>query len=106
MAVFPLSDLLTTLKDGISKALKVKGEVELTGSKAKNAYPVTPNDNADLPNGVTAGLYVGNAGKVKVTLEGGTTVTFMNLASGAIHPIAAKRVWATDTDADNILAVY
>ncbi|WP_226035590.1 hypothetical protein [Aquibacillus saliphilus] len=32
MAVHPLKDFLTTLKDGVSKALRVKGEVELTGS--------------------------------------------------------------------------
>lgn len=32
MALFNLSEIIGTLKDNVSKALKVKGEVELTGS--------------------------------------------------------------------------
>ncbi|MDP4158372.1 MAG: hypothetical protein Q8911_01225 [Bacillota bacterium] len=32
MALFPLSDILTTLVDGISKALRIKGEVSVVGN--------------------------------------------------------------------------
>lgn len=81
-------------------------EVQLKGGKALGGVAVVPDDNNDLPHGVTAGLYVGQSGRVTVTLADGSVVTFVNLASGGIHPIAAKRVHATDTDAQNIVAVY
>lgn len=35
MALFPLGDLLSKLRDGITKALNIKGEVEITGSNVQ-----------------------------------------------------------------------
>lgn len=72
---------------------------------AENAFAVTPNNDADLAED-TRGLYVGVSGDVKVDLVGGTTVTFVNLAAGVIHPIRARRVYATGTDAGDIIGVY
>lgn len=72
---------------------------------AENAFAVTPNNDADLAED-TRGLYVGVSGDVKVDLVGGTTVTFVNLAAGVIHPIRARRVYATGTDATSIVGVY
>lgn len=38
MALFPLSDLLTTWADGISKALRVKSETQLTGRRIQRTH--------------------------------------------------------------------
>lgn len=73
---------------------------------AENAFAVTPNNDADLAED-TRGLYVGVSGDVKVDLVGGSTeITFVNLAAGVIHPIRARRVYATGTTATSIVGVY
>ena len=72
---------------------------------AENAVSVTTNDSTDLATDAR-GVYVGVGGDLKVTLVGGTTVTFANLAAGVIHPIQARRIWATGTDAADILGIY
>jgi len=51
-------------------------------------------------------LYVGNSGDVEVLLEGGNTVVFVGVATGAFLPILAKQVIATNTTATNMLALY
>lgn len=70
-----------------------------------DASAVTPNDSADLGS-TSRGLYVGASGDVKIDTAEGNTVTFTGLAAGIVHPIRAKRVYATDTTATNIVAVY
>ena len=75
---------------------------------ARAAAAVTTSDSADLPGGVCKALYVGVTGDVAVTLadnDDGTSVTFK------AHPVGymlvqAKRVWATNTTATNIVALY
>lgn len=73
---------------------------------AKDGMAITPSDSTDLMMSPTTGLYVGVTGDVKVTLYSGAVITLTSLASGIIHPIAVRRVWATGTSATNILAVY
>lgn len=67
--------------------------------------PVVPNDQADLPDGVTRGLFVGVAGEIALTDASGGTVQF---SSGAMqyHPIAVRRILASGTTADRIFALY
>jgi hypothetical protein len=72
---------------------------------AVHAFAITPANGADL-SFVTRGLYVGVSGDVKVDTLGGDTVTFVGLAAGVIHPIRAKRVYATGTTATDIVGVY
>lgn len=72
---------------------------------AENAFAVTPSDDTDLAED-TRGLYVGVSGDVKVDLVGGTTVTFVGLAAGVLHPLRVKRVYETGTDAEDIVGVY
>lgn len=73
---------------------------------AENAFAVTPDNDNNLAED-TRGLYVGVSGDVKVDLVGGSTgITFVNLAAGVIHPIRARRIHATGTDATNIVGVY
>lgn len=74
-------------------------------SSGENAFGITGNDGADLAQ-VTRGLYVGASGNVKVTLVGGDTVTFVELAVGVIHPLRITRVWSTGTTATSIVGVY
>jgi len=75
-------------------------------SPAVNAFSVTPNDSADLANS-TRGIYVGVSGDIKIdTVGGDSAVTFVGLAAGIIHPIRAKRIYATDTTATSIVGVY
>lgn len=76
----------------------------LTGSKAEDAILVIPSNTMDLEK-VSSGIYLGGSGDLKVTLKNGSTVTFTGLSSGVIHPISAKRIFATGTTATSILAV-
>jgi hypothetical protein len=39
-------------------------------------------------------------------MVGGQTVVFNNIAAGTFLPIQVKRVWATNTTASNIIAIF
>ena len=72
---------------------------------AHSAVAVTPNDTGTL--NPTRGLYVGGAGAVKVDMaENGSAVTFAGLQAGTVLPIQVVRVYSTDTDATDIVALY
>jgi hypothetical protein len=51
-------------------------------------------------------LYVGGAGNVAVTMEGGGNLTFVGVAAGTILPIACTVVLNSGTTATSILALY
>ena len=68
-------------------------------------FEVTPGDDNDQAV-VGRGLYVGVSGDVKVDMFNGDTITFVNLAAGTIHPIRVRRVYATGTEATDIVIVY
>lgn len=55
---------------------------------------ITPNNSTDLAR-VTRGIYLGTGGGLKVMLVDGSTCDYPNLAAGIVHPIAAKRIYAT-----------
>ena len=77
-------------------------------TKASDAVSVTPDDTTDL-SAVTNGIYLGAEGNLEVTLENmndGESVTFVGMKAGIIYPLRVKRVWATNTTATDILAVY
>jgi hypothetical protein len=70
-----------------------------------NAAAVTPSDSADLE--VTSRqLHIGTGGNLKVTLVGGDTVTYYNLASGQDFARRVSRVWSTGTTCSNIVAEW
>ena len=73
-------------------------------SPAYSAFAVTPSNDNDL-SGVTRGIYVGVSGDLKVDMPGASAITFVGLAAGMIHPICAKKVYATGTTATSILGV-
>lgn len=66
---------------------------------------VVPSDGMDLPGGLTRCLYVGEAGAVEVVDESGVRTRLLS-AAHQYHPIRVRRVLATGTDADAILAMY
>jgi hypothetical protein len=83
--------------------------------QAYNAQTVTPSDTTDLslsggtfnnPQSTGALPYVGTGGDIKVTMVGGQTVTFVNVPDGTFMPIQVTRIWATDTNATDILALF
>ena len=74
-------------------------------SPASSAFAITPSNTEDLVR-VTRGIYVGVTGNVKVDMFSGDTVTFLGMSAGVIHPIRAKRVYATGTTATSIVGVY
>lgn len=74
-------------------------------SPALLAFAVTPSNTVDLAQ-VTRGIYVGVSGDLKVDMVAGGTVIFVDLAAGMIHPIAAKRIYQTGTDATSIIGLY
>ncbi len=74
-----------------------------------NAAIVTPNDSANLAY-VTTAIRIASSGALRVTLLGGTTVTYPtgSLAVGIAHPMRVTRVHATGTTvgAGNIVAEW
>lgn len=71
---------------------------------AIDAVPVTPNDSADLPNGVCSALMVVTAGNVHIQTASGSERTIA--VPAGIIPIQTKRVYSTGTTAASITALY
>ena len=59
---------------------------------------------ADDNNGCV--LYAGNTGNVRVLTAGNDDVTFVGIPAGSFVPVQVKRVFATDTTATDILALW
>jgi len=72
---------------------------------ARHWADVTPHDTNNLTH-VTRGIYVGTTGNVRLLSDDGLDVVFHNLAAGVIHPLSAVRVFATNTTATDIVAVW
>jgi hypothetical protein len=77
------------------------------------ALPVVPNDDEDIyfvgseaEKVIPAVLYVGVGGNLKVRTAGGDDVVFFNLNDGVFLPVNVIRVFAEDTTADSIVALW
>ena len=78
---------------------------------AHDAAAVTPNDSADISGTENRGvcIYIGSVAggaDIQVTMESGNTVVFKGVTAGSFLPILVTRVWATNTTASEILALY
>ena len=51
-------------------------------------------------------FYVGNTGNVRVLTAGNDDVTFVGIPAGAFVPVQVKRVFATNTTATDIVALW
>lgn len=69
-----------------------------------SAAPITPDDAADLTH-VTRAVFLGTGGDLRVTMAGGETLVFVNMAPGW-HPVRVARVWATGTTAAQIIGCH
>jgi hypothetical protein len=80
--------------------------------QAERAAAVTPSNTANIPpitggdNNVGCVLYVGGDGDVRVTTYGGDVVTFAGLTAGTFVPVNVVKVWATGTNATDIIALW
>lgn len=72
---------------------------------ARALVAVTPNDAADLPNGLTRSFFVGEAGLVAVIDSVGNAAV-LSSAAHQYHPVQIRRVLATGTTATEIVALY
>lgn len=82
--------------------------------QAQRAASVTPSDTQDIPNIAREDgkgnrgcvLYVGGEGSLKVKTSGGDVVVFAGLLAGQFVPVSVVKVFATGTDATNIIAMW
>jgi len=84
--------------------------------QVSRAAAVTPSDTANIPNIADSAnaysknngcvLYVGVGGNVKVLTAGGDEVTFQNLNNGQFVPVQVVKVFATDTTATGLIALW
>lgn len=77
---------------------------------AREWYAVTPSDTVNLPAGCR-GLYIGGSGNIALlgnerTGTGLTPVTFTGVPAGTVLPCGPLRVFATNTTATLIIALY
>ena len=82
--------------------------------QAERAAAVIPSDTVNIPyiggDGTTPSwpcvLYIGSGGNIRVLTAGGDDVTFNNVLGGTFLPIQVTRVFATNTTAFNIVALW
>jgi hypothetical protein len=74
-------------------------------SPVTNAAAVTPHDTNELGY-VTRAIYVGATGDVKVAMQDSGEVTFLDVPTGAVLPVRVKKVFATGTNATNLIALW
>ena len=79
--------------------------VEGMSSPANDASAVTPSDTAPLTY-VSRALYIGGAGNLVVTMQGGGNVTFSAVPAGTVLPIRCSHVRSTSTTATLIVNLY
>jgi len=65
---------------------------------------ITPSDAVDLVY-TTRGILVAGAGAIQIMGDQDTVPCILYLAAGIIHPIMAKRIYASGTVATGIVAV-
>jgi hypothetical protein len=84
--------------------------LKLQGHRVKTVTP-SNTDNISFVGGQEGQvwpcvLYVGTGGSVRVLTEAGDDVTFVNVQDGTWFPVQVVRVFASGTDADNIVAIW
>jgi hypothetical protein len=95
-------DTLLNSQDPVNDKLNVQE----AGNKASDAVTITPDDNTDLAEIPTTGIYIGGNGNIKVDMLDGTATTFVGLKAGVVYPFKITRVYATGTTATNIVVLY
>lgn len=87
----------------VASRLPVRSDQQITAFPLY-AEPVVPSDSTEFD--IASTIYVGTAGNVKVLpLNGDTPVTFV-MQDGSYVPVMVRRVYATDTDALDMVRIY
>jgi len=73
-------------------------------SPGRDAALVTPNDSTDLSRAARM-LYIGTSGDVRIDTLDGTDIVFASVPVGILK-MRCTRVYATNTTASNIIAIY
>lgn len=81
------------------------GFYHVSSSPAGHASAVTPSDSTTFDPPARA-LYVGGAGTVKIDTPAGDAVSFVGLAAGTTLSVQATKVYATGTNATNIVRLW
>lgn len=75
--------------------------------------PITDTSGTNLAYQIYVGavnngcvLYVGNTGNLRVLTSSGADLTFVGIPAGSFVPVQVKRVFATDTTATDIIALW
>lgn len=71
----------------------------------QNAFPISPDDNADLPF-LPMNIYVGVTGTLAVVLPSGDSVTFTAIPAGTFLRLRVSRVLLTGTTATGLIGLY
>ena len=82
--------------------------------QTSRASAVTPSDTVNIPSVSNANgrgnngciLYVGTGGNLRVLTAGGDDIVFIGFPSGEFLPVNVVKVFATNTTADDILALW
>jgi hypothetical protein len=74
-------------------------------TQARRVRAVTPNNDADLTDGVCKALLIGVGGTISLIAADDTDAVTLTVEAG-ILPVRAKRVRATGTTATSIVALY
>lgn len=73
---------------------------------AVGVVSVTPSDTVDISQKNIRALWIGTGGDVAVVCYDDSTAVHKNVPSGFPLPVSVKRVKATGTTAQNIVAWY
>jgi len=81
--------------------------------QANRAAVVTPSDTANIPNisdptipNNWCVIFVGVGGDLRVSTTGGDDVVFKNVPTGSFVPVQVVKVFATNTTATDIVALW
>lgn len=78
---------------------------DIGAARKAEALDASVSDDA-TSYGACRALYVGGAGNVAVTLEGGGNVTLVAVPAGTILPVAATALLNSGTTATSVVALY
>ena len=91
---------------GIARVASVGGATQITLDAAIAGAAAVPYQiyvGATNPGCV---LYVGNTGNLRVLTSSNADLTFVGIPAGSFVPVQVKRVFATNTTATDIIALW
>ncbi len=91
-------------RKGFNMADRFSDNMPSITGPATHAFPIAASDSTNVAE-TTRAIYCGVGGDIVAILLSGATVTFANVAAGALLPIRATRVLATGTTANGLIGL-